>query len=70
LTRKDGASPELWEFMERADLASVPQFLREAFLRVNPDMLKLQTMHDKDAQRMRQFRDVPDESLKSMRAAC
>jgi pimeloyl-ACP methyl ester carboxylesterase len=69
MTRKDGAYPELWEFMERADLANMPQLLKEAFLKVNPDVLKLQTMHDKDAQRMRQFRDVPDESLKSVCAA-
>ena len=69
MTRRDGAYPELWEFMERADVANMPQPLKDAFLKVNPDVRKLQTMHDKDAQRMRQFRDVPDESLKSVRAA-
>jgi pimeloyl-ACP methyl ester carboxylesterase len=69
MTRKDGAHPELWEFMERADLANMPQPLKDAFLKVNPDVVKLRTMHDKDAQRMRQFRDVPDKSLKSVRAA-
>ena len=69
MARKDGAYPELWEFMERADLANMPQPLKDAFLKVNSDVRKLQTMHDKDAQRMRQFRDVPEESLKSVRAA-
>jgi pimeloyl-ACP methyl ester carboxylesterase len=69
MTRRDGAYPGLWEFMERADISNMPQLLKDAFLKVNPDERKLQTMHDKDAQRMRQFRDVPDESLKSVRAA-
>ena len=69
MTRRDGVYPELWEFMERADLGNMPQPLKDAFLKVNPDVRKLKTMHDKDALRMRQFRDVPDESLKSLRAA-
>ena len=69
MTRKDGARPELWEFMERAELANMPQLLKDAFLKVNPDVVKLRTMHDKDAQRMRQFRDVPGEALESVRAA-
>jgi pimeloyl-ACP methyl ester carboxylesterase len=69
MTRRDGAYPELWEFMERAELANMPQPLKDAFLKVNPDELKLRTMHDKDAERMRQFRDVPDEALELLQAA-
>jgi pimeloyl-ACP methyl ester carboxylesterase len=69
MTRKDGAHAGLWEFMERAELANMPQLLKDAFLKVNPDVRQLQTMHDKDAQRMRQFEDVPAASLKSIRAA-
>jgi hypothetical protein len=37
----------------------MPQPLKDAFLRVNPDPQKLRTMHDKDAARMRSFKDVP-----------
>jgi hypothetical protein len=55
--------------MDRADFSNMPQPLKDAFLRVNPDERKLRTMHDKDAQRMRQFADVPDQSVKSIRAA-
>jgi len=69
MTRRDGAHSGLWEFMERAELANMPQLLKDAFLKVNPDEVKLRTMHDKDAQRMRQFRDVPDEALMSVGAA-
>ena len=69
MTKRDGARPELWEFMARADVSNMPQPLKDAFLKVTPDVQKLRAMHDKDAQRMRQFEDVPDASLKSLRAA-
>lgn len=68
MTKKAGAHPELWEFMDRADFSNMPQRLKDAFLKVTPDERKLRTMHDKDAERMRQFTDVPDEALKSIRA--
>lgn len=68
MTRKDGAHPQLWELMEQADFSNMPQPLKDAFLRVNPDPQKLRTMHDKDAARMRSFQDVPDDAVRSVRA--
>jgi pimeloyl-ACP methyl ester carboxylesterase len=68
MTRKDGARPELWNFMRSADFSNMPQALKDAFLKVNPDPVKLRTMHDKDAERMRNFKDVPDADLRSLRA--
>lgn len=68
MTKKAGAHPELWQFMDRADFSNMPQRLKDAFLKVMPDERKLRTMHDKDAERMRQFTDVSDEALKSIRA--
>jgi hypothetical protein len=47
----------------------MPQPLKDAFLRVNPDQQKLRTMHDKDAARMQTFRDVPDDTVRSVRAS-
>jgi len=69
MTRKDGAWPQLWEFMETADFSNMPQPLKDAFLRVNPDQRQLRVMHDKDAERMRRFEDVPDALLKEVRAS-
>ena len=69
MTKRDGARPELWEFMEQADFSNMPQPLKDAFLRVNPDPEQLQRMHDKDAARMRNFEDVPDKLVRSVRAA-
>jgi pimeloyl-ACP methyl ester carboxylesterase len=68
-TRRSGAPPQLWEFMETATFANMPQPLKDAFLRVNPDPRKLEMMHDKDAERMRNFEDVPDELVRSVRAS-
>ena len=62
MTKRDGAHPQLWEFMKQADFSNMPQPLKDAFLRVNPDVQKLKTMHDKDAARMQNFKDVPDDS--------
>ena len=69
MTRRDGARPELWQFMETADFSNMPQSLKDAFLRVNPDARQLRVMHDKDAERMRRFEDVPEALLRDIRAS-
>jgi pimeloyl-ACP methyl ester carboxylesterase len=66
MTKRDGAHPQLWEFMRNADFSNMPQLLKDAFLRVNPDDAKLRTMHDKDAERMRNFVDVPDDLVRGI----
>jgi len=66
ITKKEGAQPQLWTLIRSADIANMPQALKDAFLKVNPDPAKLQNMHDKDAERMRNFRDVPDADLRAI----
>jgi pimeloyl-ACP methyl ester carboxylesterase len=68
MTKKAGARPEFWDFMARADFSNMPQPLKDAFLKVNPDPQKLRVMHDKDAERMRRFADVPDKDVEGVRA--
>jgi len=68
MTKRAGAHPQLWEFMKQADFSNMPQPLKDAFLKVNPDARQLRTMHDKDAERMRRFQDVPDDLVRSIRA--
>lgn len=68
MTKRDGAQPQLWEFIKQAEFSNMPQPLKDAFLRVNPDAQQLRTMHDKDAARMRNFQDVPDDLVRSVRA--
>ena len=66
MTKRAGADPQLWAFMQSADISNMPQPLKDAFLKVNPDPAKLKTMHDKDAERMRNFTDVPDADLRAL----
>lgn len=68
-TKRGGALPQLWELIERGSFSEMPQPLKDAFLKVNPDPRKLRTMHDKDLARMRGFQDVPDDTLRSIGAA-
>jgi pimeloyl-ACP methyl ester carboxylesterase len=68
MTKKNGAQPQLWSFIQGADLSNMPQPLQDAFLKVNPDPAKLRIMHDKDAERMRHFTDVPDADVRAIRA--
>ena len=46
----------------------MPQPLKDAFLKVNPDPQKLRNMHDKDAERMRNFVETSDEDVRSVKA--
>ena len=68
MTKKQGAQPQLWTLIQSADISNMPQPLKDAFLKVNPDPAKLKTMHDKDAERMRHFTDVPDADVRAIRA--
>ncbi|NJL26660.1 MAG: alpha/beta hydrolase [Thermoanaerobaculia bacterium] len=68
MTRRDGVQPQLWDFIDQADFSNMPQPLKDAFLRVNPDPRQLRAMHDKDAARMKGFTDVPDDVVRSIRA--
>ena len=68
MTKRSGAQPQFWEFIQRATFEDMPQALKDAFLRVNPDPAKLRTMHDKDLARMRSFQDVPDAQVAAIRA--
>lgn len=67
MTKKAGAQPQLWSLIQSADFATMPQPLKDAFLKVNPDPAKLRIMHDKDLERMRRFEDVPDAALSALR---
>lgn len=67
-TKREGAQPQLWDFIKHADIANMPPALKEAFLAVNPSSQKLKTMHDKDAARMVGFTDVPDAAVRGVQA--
>lgn len=68
LVARDGAYAWLWEAMAAATLESMPAQLQEAYLAVAPHPENLRMFHDKAAQRMRDFRDIPEGALRGITA--
>jgi pimeloyl-ACP methyl ester carboxylesterase len=67
MTKKSGAQPQFWEFIRNGTFADMPQPLKDAFLKVNPDPGKLRIMHEKDLERMRNFPDVSDDDVRAVK---
>lgn len=67
LLKRDGTFPQFWEFMKNGTFDQMPQQYKDAFLQVNPDESKLKNMYQKCADRMNNFKDFPDEQLKSIK---
>jgi pimeloyl-ACP methyl ester carboxylesterase len=68
MTKKSGAAPQFWDFIDKATFDDMPQPLKDAFLKVNPDPRKLRTMYEKDAARMRHFVDTSDDDVRKLNA--
>ena len=66
MTKRAGAGRAFWDAIEHATFEDMPQPLKDGFLRVTPDPQKLRTMYERDIERMRSFRDVPDASVASV----
>ncbi len=68
LAKRSGTPAAFWDFMKQATLEHMPRVYQETYLRVAPHPEKLQVMHDKCAQRMVHFRDIPDSDLQSIQS--
>jgi len=68
LAKRNGAPNWFWDFMNQAKLENMPEQLKAAYLQVTPDTNGLQLMHDRDARRMVNFKDIPDELIRSIKA--
>ena len=68
LFKRDGAYPWLWDAMANARLENMPQELQDEYRKVAPQPENLRMMHDKSAQRMRDFKDIPDAAIRSVAA--
>ena len=66
--RRDGIPPEFWSFMEKSTFADVPQVLKDAFLRVTSDSVRMRSAFEKDRQRMVDFRDWNASDLRGIQA--
>lgn len=66
--KRDGMVPGFFEGMLQASLDNMPAQLKEAYLKVAPDRKGLQTMFERDKNRMLTFKDWKDEDLRAIRA--
>ena len=66
--RRDGMIPGFFDGFPNATLANMPESLKEAYLKVAPDKNHLQVMFDKDVARMENFKDIPDDDIRSIKA--
>jgi pimeloyl-ACP methyl ester carboxylesterase len=66
--RRDGGPPWFWEFMKNARLENMPAELQDAYRKVAPHPGNLRSFHDKAAQRMRDFKDIPDDAIRGIGA--
>lgn len=66
LAKRSGVPSWFWDFMQAATLEHMPEALKTAYKEVAPDAAGLQVMHDRDAKRMVDFKDIPDEQISSI----
>jgi len=65
---RGGFIPGFFDGFKNATLSNMPQPLQDAFLKVTPDKDLLQVMFDKDVQRMVNFKDIPEDDIKGIKA--
>lgn len=68
LVGRSGADAVFWEWMKNARLENMPVELQEAYRRVAPHPENLRLFHDKAAQRVRDFKDIPADALRAITA--
>lgn len=68
LAKRNGVPDWFWGMMENANLDSMPQPLKDGYITVAADPNGLQTMHDRDAKRMINFKDIPDDDIKLIKS--
>lgn len=68
LAKRNGVHEWFWGFMENAKLEDMPELLKVGYKKVASDTNSLQVMHDKDARRIVNFKDIPDEQIRSIKA--
>lgn len=66
--KRSGYQSWLWEFMPNATLDNMPQPLQDAYLAINPDPAALLAMHNRDRDRMVNFKDWSDDAIRSIKA--
>lgn len=66
--KREGMQPGFFEGMQHATFGDMPQPLKEAYLKANPDPKGLEAMFHRDVARMQAFKDIPDSDIHSIKA--
>ncbi|MEO3406110.1 alpha/beta hydrolase [Mucilaginibacter sp. CAU 1740] len=64
--KRSGFFPGFWDFMRNGGFDTMPQFLKDAYLAINNDQEALETMHNRDRDRMLIFEDWEDDAIRSI----
>lgn len=67
LAKRNGVPDWFWDFMKQAKLENMPEQLKAGYKKVAANPNGLQVMHDRDAKRMLNFKDIPNEQIKSIK---
>jgi len=67
-SKREGMIAGFFEGMEHATLDNMPAPLKEAYLKVAPNKDNLIVMFTKDRDRMRNYKDIPDDAIRSIKA--
>lgn len=65
--KREGMIPGFFEGMQQATLENMPPLLKTYYLQINNDQKGLQTMFNKDKERMLHFKDWKEEDLASIK---
>lgn len=65
---KSGAPSWFWDMMGNPSFETMPQQLKDAFLKVNPDSAALYQMYKRDVARMQSFPDISVQEMLSIKA--
>jgi pimeloyl-ACP methyl ester carboxylesterase len=65
--QREGFLPGFFDGFEGATIDHMPTQLKTAFLKVNPDNDKLLNMFHKDVERMKNFKDIPDDAIRGIK---
>ncbi len=66
--KRDGFMQGFFDFMKTAPFESMPQPLKDAYLKVTPNQSGLVNMFNKDKQRMIDFKDISDDAIRNIKA--
>jgi pimeloyl-ACP methyl ester carboxylesterase len=66
--KKSGTFPGFWDMMANPSFDQMPQGLKDAFLKINPDKDALYRSYERDVARMQGFTDIKEEDIKGIKA--